>query len=119
MIAKRGLRKKSLTISGAAAGILLAFFSILCHYSYLAALMAFFLSSSMATRYKAEDKRKIEGEAFKEGGQRNWVTTKKCNCHNFSLKKVFLGSSAVQWRSGLSDLSYASVISGHCSRHPH
>ena len=73
LIAKRGLAKKSLTFSGAASGVLLAFFSILCHYSYLAALLAFFTSSSVATRYKAEDKKKIEGQAFKEGGQRNWV----------------------------------------------
>ena len=72
-IAIRGLKKKSLTVSGAALGVFLAFFSILCHWSYLTALMSFFLTSSKATRYKSEVKRLIEGENFKQGGQRNWI----------------------------------------------
>ena len=73
LIAVRGLLKKSLSNSGAIAGICVAFFAILCHWSFLASLMAFFLSGSKVTRYKAETKRRIEGDAYKEGGQRNWV----------------------------------------------
>merc|ERR1712110_632899 len=67
LIAVRGLKKKSLSNSGAVAGICVAFFSILCHWSFLASLLAFFLSGSKVTRYKAETKRRIEGDAYKEG----------------------------------------------------
>lgn len=73
LIAVRGLKKKSLSNSGAIAGICVAFFSILCHWSFLASLMAFFLSGSKVTKYKAETKKRIEGDAYKEGGQRNWI----------------------------------------------
>jgi len=73
LIAVRGLKKKSLSKSGAIAGICVAFFAILCHWSFLASLMAFFLSGSKVTKYKAEIKRQIEGDAYKEGGQRNWI----------------------------------------------
>ena len=51
-IVQRGLKKKSLSQSGALAGIVVAFFAILCHWSFLASLMAFFFSSSKATKYK-------------------------------------------------------------------
>merc|ERR1712037_256882 len=73
LIAVRGLKNKSLSKSGAIAGICVAFFAILCHWSFLASLMAFFLSGSKVTKYKAEIKRQIEGDAYKEGGQRNWI----------------------------------------------
>lgn len=39
---------------------------------YLVALAAFFFSSSKATKYRQDIKKKIEKD-FKEGGQRNWV----------------------------------------------
>ena len=52
LIAVRGLKKKSLSKSGAIAGICVAFFAILCHWSFLASLMAFFLSGSKVTKYK-------------------------------------------------------------------
>ena len=35
-------------------------------------LLAFFISSSKATKYKQEVKKKFESD-FKEGGQRNWL----------------------------------------------
>lgn len=34
--------------------------------------MVFFVTSSKATKFRAEKKRKLEAE-FKEGGQRNWI----------------------------------------------
>lgn len=44
----------------------------LAHYSFFLCLLAFFISSSKATKYKQEVKKEIEDD-FKEGGQRNWL----------------------------------------------
>ncbi|KAL8613303.1 hypothetical protein ACOMHN_052543 [Nucella lapillus] len=71
IFAAYGLRKKSLSYSGALAGLLVGFvltFSSLCFFS---ALLAFFLTGSRATKYRAHLKRKLE-DNFKEGGQRDW-----------------------------------------------
>ncbi|XP_045773123.1 transmembrane protein 19 [Maniola jurtina] len=71
-VAIYGYRKKSLNISGALLGLVVAFVLTLANYCFLIDLLVFFLSSSKATRFKPHLKRKIE-EDFKEGGQRNWI----------------------------------------------
>ena len=45
---------------------------ILTHFNFLFSLLAFFISSSKATKYKQEVKKTFESD-FKEGGQRNWL----------------------------------------------
>ena len=35
VIAQRGLKKKSLSTSGAIAGVLVAFFTVICHWGFL------------------------------------------------------------------------------------
>ncbi|XP_023934796.1 transmembrane protein 19 [Bicyclus anynana] len=72
VVAIYGYRRKSLNMSGALLGLLVAFVLTLSNYCFLMDLLVFFLSSSKATRFKPHLKRKIE-EDFKEGGQRNWV----------------------------------------------
>ncbi|XP_064456001.1 transmembrane protein 19-like isoform X2 [Ornithodoros turicata] len=67
-----GYRKRSLNLSGALTGFGLGFVLTFSNYSFLAALVTFFVSSSKATKYRSARKRKFEPE-FKEGGQRNWV----------------------------------------------
>ncbi|KAG8234490.1 hypothetical protein J437_LFUL014610 [Ladona fulva] len=67
-----GLKKRSLSRSGAALGIIVGFILTLCNYSFLACLFTFFFTSSKATKFRSEAKKKFE-EDFKEGGQRNWV----------------------------------------------
>ena len=42
------------------------------HFNFLFSLLAFFISSSKATKYKQEVKKTFESD-FKEGGQRNWL----------------------------------------------
>ncbi len=72
-IARRGLRKKSLSYSGAIFGCLVAFLCTLTHWSFLFSLMFFYLSGSKVTKFKEEVKKRIEGTNHKEGGQRDWV----------------------------------------------
>ena len=72
-LAVSGLKKQSLDISGAVLGVIVAFVLTITRWSFLWALMAFFVTSSKATKYKQEIKKKIEGDDFKPGGQRNWV----------------------------------------------
>ncbi|XP_046965640.1 transmembrane protein 19 [Vanessa cardui] len=71
-IAVSGYRKKSLNMSGALLGLVVAFVLILANYCFLADLLMFFISSSKVTHFRPHIKRKFE-EDFKEGGQRNWI----------------------------------------------
>lgn len=50
----------------------MGFVLTLTSFAHLACLMAFFVTSSKATKFRQEHKRKLETE-FKEGGQRNWI----------------------------------------------
>ncbi|XP_070211275.1 transmembrane protein 19-like isoform X2 [Littorina saxatilis] len=70
-IAAYGLRKKSLCPSGALAGLMVGFFLTLSNLCFFAALLAFFICGSKATKYKGNMKRRLE-DNFKEGGQRDW-----------------------------------------------
>lgn len=44
----------------------------LSNYCFMLSMLAFFFTSSKATKYRAAQKKKIETD-FKQGGQRNWV----------------------------------------------
>ena len=67
-----GHSRKSLSTSGALLAIIVGFILTLAHYSFFLCLLAFFISSSKATKYKQDIKRRFEDD-FKEGGQRNWL----------------------------------------------
>jgi len=67
-----GHKRKSLATSGALLALLVGFCLTLANVSFLCALLVFFISSSKATKFKEDIKRKYESE-FKEGGQRNWL----------------------------------------------
>ncbi|KAF8652459.1 hypothetical protein HU200_062791 [Digitaria exilis] len=71
-IAARAVRRRSLDASGGAAGFVVMAVHVACGYRYGALLLAFFFSSSKATRIGEDRKRRIE-DGFKEGGQRNWI----------------------------------------------
>ncbi|XP_076460597.1 transmembrane protein 19-like isoform X2 [Babylonia areolata] len=66
-----GLRKKSLCLSGALAGLLVGFLLTLSSLCFFSALLAFFISGSKATKFRSHLKRKLE-DNYKEGGQRDW-----------------------------------------------
>lgn len=54
-----GLQKRSITISGAFTGVIVGFVLTLSNYCFMASLLAFFVLSSKATKYKAAKKKKI------------------------------------------------------------
>jgi len=66
-----GLRKNSLSFSGALAAVMVGFTLTMASYCFFSCLLTFFISSSFWTKWKSDKKRKVEGD-FKEGGQRNW-----------------------------------------------
>ncbi|XP_053982330.1 transmembrane protein 19 [Hylaeus volcanicus] len=71
-IAFWGWRKKSVNISGALLGMFMGFILTLTSYAHLACLFSFFVTSSKATKFRSDRKKKLESD-FKEGGQRTWI----------------------------------------------
>jgi uncharacterized membrane protein len=67
-----GYKRKSVNMSGAIFGIVVALLLTIASPVYLVTLAAFFFSSSKATKYRQDVKKKIEKD-FKVGGQRNWL----------------------------------------------
>ncbi|KAH0552667.1 transmembrane protein 19 [Cotesia glomerata] len=67
-----GLKRRSLDLSGAMLGLVVGFVLTITNYTHLADLMCFFITSSLATKFRMNEKRKLEVD-FKEGGQRNWI----------------------------------------------
>ncbi|XP_060758769.1 transmembrane protein 19 isoform X2 [Neoarius graeffei] len=72
IITSRALKKKSLDFGGCLGALLVGFILTLANMSFLAALFAFFITSSKLTRWKGAVKKRIDSE-YKEGGQRNWI----------------------------------------------
>lgn len=72
MMCVYGYKKKSINLSGAITGIIVAIILTIASPVYLVTLAAFFFSSSKATKYRQDIKMKIEKD-FKVGGQRNWI----------------------------------------------
>jgi len=67
-----GHQKRSLSTSGSLLALVVGFVLSLAHYSFFLSLLAFFVSSSKATKYMQGVKKTFESD-FKEGGQRNWL----------------------------------------------
>uniref|UniRef100_T1GYT4 Transmembrane protein 19 n=1 Tax=Megaselia scalaris TaxID=36166 RepID=T1GYT4_MEGSC len=73
MLMLYALKRKSVCASGAFLGIIVAFILSIANHAFFACLVAFFFSSSRATKFRGHIKKKIEKD-FKEGeGQRNWI----------------------------------------------
>ena len=71
LLAARGLKKKSLSRSGAAAAWVVGFVSFLTRYRFGVTLILFYQSSSSLTKLKQDVKKKFEMD-YKEGGQRDY-----------------------------------------------
>ncbi|CAB0008961.1 unnamed protein product [Nesidiocoris tenuis] len=67
-----GLKRKSVNGSGAITGFFVGFIMTLANYCFLACLIAFFVTSSKATKFRAKEKRKFE-EEYDTGSRRNWI----------------------------------------------
>merc|ERR1711936_1050055 len=63
---------KNFTTSGALLAHMVGFILALANYSFFFSLLAFFVSSNRAMKYKAEVKLALD-ENYKAGGQRNWL----------------------------------------------
>ncbi|KAK3544388.1 hypothetical protein QTP86_010135 [Hemibagrus guttatus] len=72
IITSRAFKNKSLDFGGCLGALLVGFILTLANMSFLAALFAFFITSSKLTRWKGALKKRIDSE-YKEGGQRNWI----------------------------------------------
>ncbi len=72
LLARHGLKKKSLDKSGAAAAFFVGLASFSVSYRMGMILILFYLSSSRLTKLKEDVKRKLE-EDYKESGQRNYL----------------------------------------------
>lgn len=68
-----GLRRKGVNGSGAVCGLLFAIILSIASHTFLACLFTFFMSSSRATKFRAEKKAQIEEDHKAGDGQRNWV----------------------------------------------
>lgn len=68
-----GLKRKGVNKSGAALGLFCAIILSISSHAFLACLATFFFSSSRATKFRSNEKRKFEND-FKDGeGRRNWA----------------------------------------------
>ncbi|XP_066524992.1 transmembrane protein 19 isoform X2 [Hoplias malabaricus] len=72
ILTSRALKRKSLDRGGAWGALLVGFVLTMANTSFLAALFAFFITSTKLTRWRGEVKKRIDSE-YKEGGQRTWV----------------------------------------------
>lgn len=68
-----GLRRRGINTSGACVGLVFAIILSIAAHPFLASLAAFFFSSSRATRFRADRKKRIEADHRDGEGQRNWV----------------------------------------------
>ncbi|XP_058806799.1 transmembrane protein 19 isoform X2 [Phymastichus coffea] len=66
-----GLKQKSIDKTGAFLGFLMGFILTLTSLTHVACLMAFFFTSSKATKFRLDRKKKIE--ELRDGGKRNWI----------------------------------------------
>ena len=67
-----GYKRRGVNKSGAMVGLSVAILLSLASPAYLLSLAGFFFSSSRATKFRSDVKRKFEAD-FKEGGQRTWA----------------------------------------------
>lgn len=78
LLASRGLKKKSLSVSGATAAAAVGFLSFLSGYRFGVVLILFYQSSSSLTKLKSSYKKSLEAD-HKEGGQRDHMQVLSCS----------------------------------------
>ncbi|XP_043912933.1 transmembrane protein 19 isoform X2 [Protopterus annectens] len=72
IITTRAVKQKSLDRSGVVGALIIGFLLTVANYSFFAALLAFFVTSSKLTKWKGDKKKQIDAE-YRAGGQRNWI----------------------------------------------
>lgn len=87
LLAAHGLRKKSLSKSGAISAFCVGFLGWGCGLRFGATMILFYYSSSKLTKFKADVKQKYE-ENFKEGGQRDATQVLSCSAPAVAIGAV-------------------------------
>lgn len=82
-IAVWGLRRGSLSTSGAAAAAVVGLATLGCSLRFGATLLAFYFSSSKLTQYKEHVKVVLDDHA-KKGGQRDWLQVREVIMHEIN-----------------------------------
>lgn len=72
ILAVYAYRRKSVDLSGAISGFVIAFTMLISNYTVFVALLVCYVATNRATRYGSEIKNRFEAN-FKVGGQRNWL----------------------------------------------
>ena len=89
LLAYRGLKKLSLSRSGATAAWLVGFATFLSGFRFGFVLILFYQSSSSLTKFKQEKKKKLEAD-FKEGGQRDYAQVLSCSLIATVLALIYM-----------------------------
>jgi uncharacterized membrane protein len=66
------IHEQALQCSGALAAVIVGMSNVMASYAFGGLLLAFFVSSSLLTRFAGSFKKKYDAE-HKKGGQRSWV----------------------------------------------
>ncbi|CAA7397216.1 unnamed protein product [Spirodela intermedia] len=109
LITLRAVRRKSLDRSGAAAGFVVLAIHIAAGYRFGALILAFFFTSSQATRLGTEVKRRLEDD-FKEGGQRNWVQVLANS--TIATFLVLIVGTLTHWQASCLDARESRTVTG-------
>lgn len=92
LLAAHGLRKGSLSFSGAIAAFLVGYFHLACPLNFFGvSLIAFYLLGSRATKIKVKEKEKLEDgvDLVKSGGNRDAVQVRDLQHSNQTLVPVW------------------------------
>lgn len=65
-LAKRGVKKKTLSVAGSRAAFFVGFVSLALSFRFGLTLIAFYYSSSRLTKWRGEEKKKLEADFEKE-----------------------------------------------------
>lgn len=68
-----GLRRRSVNLSGGILGVIMAFFLCLANHAFFVDLVVFFFTSSWATKFRSNFKRKFDRNYRGGEGERNWM----------------------------------------------
>ncbi|GIL48607.1 hypothetical protein Vafri_5088 [Volvox africanus] len=112
LLAQRGLKKGSLSLSGALTAFLVGAIHMACGLQYGATLIAFYLSSSKLTRLGAKRKALLE-ETHKDGGARNITQVLSNSLAACIFASLSYLTVVAPKRVPLSHISLAGAFLGH------
>jgi len=92
LICKWGLHKKHLCRSGAAAAFAVGFIMTLSNYCFMTSMIVFFIAGSMVTKWRSNEKRKLESHFNGTNGGISAVGTLSSVFGGFAIGLTFLAT---------------------------